>query len=247
MIETAVALLLAHVLADFVFQTSWIVKNKRNPLVLFLHALIVLGLSAAALGGGFTLAAYVALAHLAMDSFKTYGLPDTLQSYLGDQFVHLTTILIASIAAPETFAGGAWAEVHPFALHLALFVSGAILAITAGGYAVALLMKPYLDADKSAGDEQQLPRGLPGAGMTIGQLERGLIFLLVMVGQPGGIGFLIAAKSILRFDAASKNHRAAEYVIIGTLSSFGWAAAIGWATVSLAGLLPPLEIAAAAP
>ena len=59
----------------------------------------------------------------------------------------------------------------------------------------------------------------------IGLLERGLIYLMFIAGQPAGIGFLIAAKSILRFDAASNNAKA-EYVIIGTLASFSWAIAI---------------------
>ena len=36
MTETLAALLLAHVLADFVFQTRWIVQNKRRPSVLLL-------------------------------------------------------------------------------------------------------------------------------------------------------------------------------------------------------------------
>ena len=43
-----------------------------------------------------------------------------------------------------------------------------------------------------------------------------------MIGQPEGVGLLLAAKSILRF--SDKNARAhTEYVIIGTLLSFGWA------------------------
>lgn len=49
MIETFAALLFAHVLADFVFQTNWITDNKRRPQVLLLHALIVLFTAQAAL------------------------------------------------------------------------------------------------------------------------------------------------------------------------------------------------------
>ena len=67
----------------------------------------------------------------------------------------------------------------------------------------------------------------------IGLLERALIFLMVLAGQPAGIGFLIAAKSVLRFDTASKDQRASEYVIIGTLASFGWALLVSFATLSL--------------
>jgi hypothetical protein len=62
-------------------------------------------------------------------------------------------------------------------------------------------------------------------GQYIGWLERILVMLLVLMEQPNGIGFLIAAKSILRFgeikDASQR--KVAEYIIIGTFLSFGWA------------------------
>ena len=85
--------------------------------------------------------------------------------------------------------------------------------------------------------------GLRDGGRQIGLLERGLIFLLVLANQPIGIGFLIAAKSILRYGTANRDQRSAEYVIIGTLASFGWAIAVALATQSLLSALPPLEIA----
>jgi hypothetical protein len=53
---------------------------------------------------------------------------------------------------------------------------------------------------------------------------------MVLVDQPAAIGFLIAAKSILRFDMASESRAAGEYVIIGTLASFAWALVAAFAT-----------------
>ena len=49
----------------------------------------------------------------------------------------------------------------------------------------------------------------------------------MLADQPDAIGFLIAAKSILRFNelARDSDRRASEYVIIGTLASFAWALA----------------------
>lgn len=67
--------------------------------------------------------------------------------------------------------------------------------------------------------------GLKDGGRLIGQLERCLIFLFILMGQPGGIGFLVAAKSILRFSEAKESQKLAEYVLIGTLLSFGLAIA----------------------
>ena len=52
--------------------------------------------------------------------------------------------------------------------------------------------------------------------------------------------FLLAAKSVLRFETASQDQRAGEYVIVGTLASFGWAMVAGWAIMSLLSALPPI-------
>ncbi len=63
-----------------------------------------------------------------------------------------------------------------------------------------------------------------------------MILMLLVADQPDGIGLLIAAKSILRFNELAKDadkdsdRRASEYVIIGTLASFAWAIGVGFAT-----------------
>ena len=54
-------------------------------------------------------------------------------------------------------------------------------------------------------------------------------FLFIFIGQPTGIGFLVAAKSILRFEEA-KEQKLAEYVLIGSLLSFSTAIAMSAAT-----------------
>ena len=69
-------------------------------------------------------------------------------------------------------------------------------------------------------------------------------FLLIMGGQISAIGFLVAAKSILRFGTVSNDRQATEYVIIGTLASFAWAIAATLATQALLAALPGLEIGA---
>jgi hypothetical protein len=55
---------------------------------------------------------------------------------------------------------------------------------------------------------------------------------MILAGEPSGIGFLVAAKSILRFEEAKKLP-VAEYVLIGTFWSFGLALAIAWGTRQL--------------
>ena len=78
-------------------------------------------------------------------------------------------------------------------------------------------------------------RNLENAGRMIGSLERILTLILVHLGQYEAIGFIIAAKSILRFkDTATAK---TEYVLIGTLLSFGVAIVVGVAIMKFKKLL----------
>ncbi len=232
--ETFTALLLAHVLADFVLQTNRMAtaKHARHPGWMAAHIGIVGVTAAAALGDlGWPVLALMA-AHLAIDLAKTFA-PARLGPFLIDQAAHL--ISLAAIAAwqSDLWATGYWAQ-HAWLPGTFAAVGGLILTTRVGGFAIGFLMEPFSVSDQ--------PSGLPNGGKVIGLLERGLIFLFVMVGQPTGIGFLIAAKSVLRFDTASGNQKAAEYVIIGTLASFGWALLASYGTVALLQHLPALGI-----
>lgn len=239
MIETFAALLFAHALADFVLQSPYIARNKRRPLVMLLHGAIVLATAQAATGrvDAWPLL-LLAAAHVAIDAVKSRIAAPGWTAFLADQGAHLVSVAAVAWYWPALFAGGPWAD-WPALAALMAYGAGAILTVRAGGFAVGELMRAYQHA--------ALPEGLPSGGRMIGMLERAMIFLLVLVGQPEGIGFLIAAKSILRFDTASKNQHASEYVIIGTLASYGWALAFSYATLWLAAGLPPIEIAGPAP
>lgn len=217
MIETAALLLLAHLMGDYAFQTKWMIDHKRAGPGMAAHIAVHAVLLALALGQDWGLVAGLVAAHLVTDLVKTHLLPDRLWVYLADQAAHLLALGAALWLGAET----RWA-LPPQGLEAALLLSGLIAATLAGGPLIGYLMAPYQDTGT--------PEGLPQAGRMIGLLERALIFLMILVGQPAGIGFLIAAKSILRFDTASKDQRASEYVIIGTLASFGWALALAYMT-----------------
>lgn len=64
---------------------------------------------------------------------------------------------------------------------------------------------------------------LANAGSWIGILERWLVFIFIMHGHWDAIGFLIAAKSVFRFGdlKEGRDRGLTEYVLIGTLTSFG--------------------------
>jgi len=222
------ALLLAHVLADFVFQSKRMVENKRHLGVFALHIGLVFGLSLAALGGAWSVAGAVAAAHLVIDGIKTYVIPQnwrgTFIAFLLDQMAHLVSLAAAVLIWPEAVSAAIWAPWFDLLVGPAVIASGLILTVIAGGHAVGLITAPYAQAFKA--------QGLENAGQMIGRLERAVIFLLIAMGEATGIGFLIAAKSLLRFEA-TKEQKASEYVIIGTLTSFGWALGTSTATMAL--------------
>lgn len=240
MTSTFAALLFAHTLADFIFQTNGMAAGKqhRSLLPFILHVLIVAVTAVVALGSPAPVqVGILTAAHLLIDLAKTAAPPKRLWPFLADQSAHVLAIAAISAWAPGLWATGLWSTALPQLAWLPaamLLVAGLILATRAGGFAVGLLMEPWAILD--------LPKGLANGGKLIGWMERGLIFLLVIVGQPAQIGFLIAAKSILRFETTSKDQQAGEYVIIGTLASFGWALIAAYATVGLLKTLPPLGI-----
>ena len=63
---------------------------------------------------------------------------------------------------------------------------------------------------------------LEAAGRYIGIFERILVLTFILTNNFSAIGFLIAAKSILRFSEKSETgaRKQTEYVLIGTLMSF---------------------------
>jgi hypothetical protein len=243
MLETAIALAFGHLVADFTLQTDWMVRRKREPLVLLAHVGVVLLVTWIALG--FAIAPLVLLfigaAHLATDWAKLRWGGAGFTGFAVDQAAHAAAILLAAALFPGAFDAGLWgnppAALAPLVARIPAAMTlagGLIAAVWAGGYAVQALMQGV----KLPADPQTLPKG----GQLIGRLERLMILMLVLAGEPGGIGFLIAAKSILRFNELARDEdlRVSEYVIIGTLASFAWGLAAAFVTSAiLAGLGHP--------
>ena len=241
MTSTLVALLLAHVVADFLLQTNSMAKQKRKPRILLLHGVIVLVTAQLALGR-FDAWEIIALAagHIAIDIFKVYALPDRLIFFLTDQGLHIITILAVAFYAPTLHTEGYWADIT-WLPAVMILVSGFIVTTKVGSHAVKLFFQDQKWSD--IGDTED---SLLNAGCLIGLLERSLIFILIIAEQPAGIGLLIAAKSVLRFKADRKQ-KDTEYVIIGTLASFVWAVVVTWGTILLLQTIHPLGIALGLP
>jgi hypothetical protein len=78
-------------------------------------------------------------------------------------------------------------------------------------------------------NESEKKDSLNKAGLWIGFLERTLALTFILVNQFSAIGFLLAAKSILRLNPSdvNKTRKNTEYVLLGTLLSFTVTIVIG--------------------
>jgi hypothetical protein len=242
MIQTFSAMLLAHALAEFLLQDKRMLGGGLRPAPFVLHGVLVLAAAGLCLGSASPWLLALTGAHLAVDlAHATFARHTRHRSglalFLTDQGAHVLTLSLLAVWQPGLWAAGRWAD-HPALPALMAVAAGLILTLRAGGVAIGLLMAPWAEHS---------PKGLIGGGRAIGYLERGLIFMLILGGQPGGIGFLIAAKSVLRFGTVGDDRAVSEYVIIGTLASFGWAILAAFLTVFLLNQLPPLGIVLLAP
>lgn len=142
-------------------------------------------------------------------------------------------------------AASLWAGWWAVALALA---GGGAATVWLGADLVGIVMAPYYEelrehppailtdaeppaADRAGGPSpEEVVDGFKDGGRLIGQLERLLAFAFILAGAPSAIGFLVAAKSLFRFGEIkdSSSRKVAEYVIIGTLLSFGFAVVVSF-------------------
>lgn len=239
-LDLGLSLLTAHLLGDFVLQTSWMVREKRRFGALALHSGIVAGLSylLCARWAAWDLAVAVWMTHACIDFLKTRVSNPRAKAFIVDQLGHLAVIVALAKVAPHWGTFSFWTAewgASPWWI-IQVFACGLILAVRVGGLLVGFWVQPYLDEIRQAASSEETRlkpmRGLTNGGRLIGQWERALIFLFVGLGQPASIGFLIAAKSIFRFGELKdrENRMEAEYITIGTLMSFGWAMVVSYPT-----------------
>ncbi|MFT7297950.1 MAG: hypothetical protein ACI81S_000590 [Sphingobacteriales bacterium] len=227
-------LVLSHVLGDFIFQPlKWVKdkeKKKHKSVYLYLHItihaiilLLFLPLKLEYIGA----ILLITVTHFIIDLLKL-NLSNSKNSkllFVVDQFLHL--IVLAAVAHYFfRFSINITADqtktilLAALALTLTTAVSGIIMKVALGGWEIS---------------EDKNHDSLKNAGLYIGMLERLFIFLFIILHQWQAIGFLIAAKSIFRFSDLSraKDRKLTEYVLIGTLLSYGLAILIGFGYLAL--------------
>lgn len=218
-------LLIAHILTDFVLQPgSWIAhkrKFKQRSYLLIIHSLIAGVLSVVLLQNiqFWYVGLFITITHYFIDWWKLTQKEDTLNFFLLDQLFHVVMIMLAWLYISNNFN-----EILPGIQYV--LNSTAILAIISV-YLIVIFPTGFLigKATKRWQSEIEITHqknSLEAAGRYIGIFERILVLTFILTNNFSAIGFLIAAKSILRFSEKSETgaRKQTEYVLIGTLMSF---------------------------
>lgn len=214
-------LILAHLIGDFLLQPKGWVKAKENKKLgayqLYLHAFIhfmlimILTWNLAFFKWAFLLA----LIHLIIDTLKLYQQKDKTKRFyfFADQLAHIISIYLIYC----------WYKGYT-QLDLSIFNETTILLITVIVFLTvpsSILIKTFIA--KWTPDANKEDESLQDAGKYIGIMERLFIFIFIITNHWEAIGFLLAAKSVFRFGdlKESKDRKLTEYILIGTLVSFG--------------------------
>jgi hypothetical protein len=229
-------LILAHLLGDFFLQpNSWVKEKEERKWKsgkLYLHialhiALIFLVFLSFSV---WKLALGIGLLHGIIDVVKLiFQRPKTKRIwFFTDQVLHFAIILIAWFSYTESSINLSILQDQRFWLYLL----GALFLTSPAAVLIKVTIAKWIPQDQGTG---QITASLQDAGKFIGILERLLIYLFICTHHFEAVGFLLAAKSIFRFGDLREAHdlKLTEYVLIGTLLSFGVALITALGVVSV--------------
>jgi len=222
-----VKLLLAHLLGDFLLQpTSWVLdkenkkyKSKYLYIHTFLHGILAWIFVGEITFGWFALA--LALAHGGIDLMKLQFQNNKTKRtwFMLDQILHLITIAII-IGLYKNLS----IDFAAFNNQFWVLMTAILVLTKPTSIVIKNIISVWTPESKNNNDDS-----LENAGNYIGILERLFVFCFILTVHFEAIGFLLAAKSIFRFGdlKEAKDRKLTEYVLIGTLLSFGIAILTG--------------------
>lgn len=225
--------IIAHLLADFIFQSDLWTRHKRRygfrSGIIYWHIIIVFIISyLLSFQWEFVIPSLmISIVHLLIDGFKVkigsikIGRIKPFQklTFFIDQFMHFVIIWLAVELYAEYYCIDPIVTIAISTHHL-IIILGYLLCLKPTNILIREVFNIY-----SIKLDNQPTEDLLNAGKLIGNIERVLTLTLLLIGQFEAIGFIIAGKSILRYEG--KKTSKTEYVLIGTLLSFGIAIIIG--------------------
>lgn len=224
-----IKLILAHLVGDFILQPhSWVKAKEEKRLKawqLYIHV-ILHGLLSILLIWNWHFWKYMLFiigSHLSIDLIKLFMQREKIKRlfFFADQLLHIISICFIGLCYQGlgiSFDDGFINESVWILLTSILFLS----------YPSAIIIK-ILIAKWSPQTGAEVDESLQNAGKYIGILERLLVFIFIITNHWEAVGFLVTAKSVFRFGdlKESKERKLTEYILIGTLISFGMAILIG--------------------
>ena len=216
--------LMAHLVSDFYLQTEKSCKSKADNAFksrhLYIHTLITFACAwLFSLSVGYWwVAMLIAVLHLVIDGLKSIC-KNLKGAFFIDQLLHLAVIVgaVTLFNNKGVISFPTWLPETKILLWIVAFV----FCLRPANFFIQNIFKGAKISIPDSGKEQSLPN----AGRVIGNVERMLTLVFVMLGQFEAIGFLLAAKSLLRFRETDTVK--SEYVLVGTLLSFGIAILLG--------------------
>lgn len=217
-----IKLIIAHLIGDFFLQPgSWVKEKEVKKLKsakLYLHVAIHIALIFLIFlsFGVWKVALLIGLIHFAIDALKL--LLQTQKNarllFFVDQVLHFTSI----VAVWHLFYKGSLDISYLNETKTWILISGALFLTMPTSITMRVIIARWIPDNQA-----DSPKSLQNAGKYIGILERVLIFVFILTNHFEAVGFLLAAKSIFRFGDLKEAHdlKLTEYVLIGTLLSFG--------------------------
>lgn len=229
-----IKLLLAHLLGDFIWQpNSWVADKeikKHKSIYLYIHILLH-GALAAILVGEISFIPYalvIAVTHGIVDLIKlNFQKNKTKRTwFVVDQIAHILILIGIALLYENKPIPNFWEDNQFWIL-----LTGFLLLTKPTSIFIKTIISIWAPESKNSNQDNSLI----AAGNYIGILERLFVFGFILTGHFEAIGFLLAAKSIFRFGdlKEAKDRKLTEYVLIGTLISFGIALLVGLAVQAL--------------
>lgn len=230
MLALFIKLILAHFIGDFLLQPEkWVIHKeqyKHKSKFLYWHILVHFGTLILLLQADFSYwlgIIIIIISHYIIDLIKLHlkSASNARILFALDQLSHFVIIaLVVNIYEPYAFNINTL-----YNSNILLFITS-ILGVTVVSSIImkTIISKWYLKEDID-------DASLENAGAYIGMLERLFVFAFIITQHWEGIGFLLAAKSVFRFGDLSKakDRKLTEYILIGSLLSFGLAILFGLA------------------
>ncbi len=220
-------LFLAHLIGDFVLQPSkWVIHKEANKAAskyLYVHVCIHFLVTMLLLWdlSSWKLALIITISHYVIDVVKLYSTPlfkNKSIPFFIDQLLHVAVLFGVA------YYGNFFNHVVDLFQNLNWVLVTAVVFVS---FPATIIMEKLLENMSN-----QIPvdhKSLPNAGKYIGMIERLFVLLFIIIGRWEVIGLLITAKSVFRFNdlKESNNRKLTEYILIGTLLSFGIAILTG--------------------